>query len=217
MYKAIIFDMDGVLIDSQPFHFEVDRLTLQKCGFPATLESVKPYAGMATDDRFKKYKKDYNIEKSVQEIIDTCENVRNDLLKTAKFEAIDGVIELLQSLKNKGIKTAVASSSSYDFIFWVLDTTGIRNYFDIVMSGEQMRHSKPAPDIFLATADKLNVSPDECIVIEDSANGVMAAFNAKMKCVGYINPNSGEQDISRADIKIDNFFDIVNSDDWLKK
>ncbi|MDR2904294.1 MAG: HAD family hydrolase [Clostridiales bacterium] len=215
MKKAVIFDMDGVLVDSQPFHFEVDRITLCECGFPATPDEVKPYAGMATVDRFTKYKKDYAIPKDVSDIINICEKVRTGLLKTAQFEPIDGIPALLRSLKERKIKTAVASSSSDALIGLILDALGIRAYFDVLLSGENMPHSKPAPDIFLAAAEKLGCSPDESIVIEDSTNGVAAAKNANMRCVGFYNPNSGNQDISKADMIIDRFQTLLDDDAWL--
>ncbi len=138
--KAVIFDMDGVLIDSEPLH---------------------------------------------------------------------GITELLQCLEENNIKMAVASSSSMVFIETVLKKLSIERYFEFYISGENIIKSKPEPDIFLKAAQMLRTEPAQCIVIEDSKNGVIAAKRAGMKCIGYINTNSGNQDLSPATKIIDNFHSLT--------
>ena len=215
MKKAVIFDMDGVLIDSQPFHFQADIETLKRCGYPAALADVVGYAGMASVDRWAKYKKDYQLADTVEQMIARNDAVKEELLETTRFEAIAGIPELLALLRDKGIRTAVASSSSVALIDHVLAEIGLAHCFDVTFSGEQMKNSKPAPDVFLATAEALGVTPDECVVIEDSHNGVQAAYHAGMRCVAYRNPSSGDQDLSLADWKIDHFFMLIHNNGWL--
>ena len=94
---------------------------------------------------------------------------------------------------------AIASSSPRLFIEAVVEKIGIQQYFTIIVSGEEVERSKPEPDIFLKAARLLNVNPFECLVVEDSKSGTIAAKKAGMKCIGYLNLNSGEQDLSQAD------------------
>ena len=216
MKKAIIFDMDGVLIDSQPLHFEVDKLVLHQVDYPAQGKDVEKYAGMSNADRWAKYKKDYELQATIEELTAAHVAALKDLFGNREdLKPIDGILPLLQMLKERGLSMSVASSSSYDFVYMVLDKLNIADYFDLVVSGEDMPKSKPEPDIFLATAQKHGCSVEECIVIEDSKNGVLAAKAAHMKCIGYINPTSGEQDISMADLIIDDFACLLEDVHWL--
>jgi HAD superfamily hydrolase (TIGR01509 family) len=116
-----------------------------------------------------------------------------------------GVIKLLQRLKKRGIKLAIGSSSHKRLITHVLERLNIKTLFDSIVSAEDITNSKPNPEIFLKSAEKLAVSPAECCVVEDAALGIEAAKRAGMKCIGYRNPNSGDQDLSKADISIDDF------------
>ena len=216
MKKAIIFDMDGVLIDSQPLHFEVDMLVLKQFGYPAKLKEVEKYAGMSNADRWAKYKKDYMLQATETELINAHVLALKNLFGSKEdLKPIHGIVPLLNMLKESELKMSVASSSSYDFVHMVLDKLQIAEYFDIVVSGEDMQKSKPAPDIFLATVEKHGCSVEECVVIEDSQNGVLAAKTANIKCVGYINKTSGEQDITKADLIIDDFHLLLQNTAWL--
>lgn len=215
MYQAVIFDMDGVLVDSQPFHFIVDQAVLRENGVSVPLYVVHSYAGMSNPNRFAKYKKDFGITASVEEITKTHFDIISNQLSESNLTVTRGIPELLSMLKENGYKISVASSSSYDFIYKMLDKLDIRHYFDFVISGEDMPNSKPAPDIFLHAAKLHGCDPSECIVIEDSSLGVSAAVAAGIKCIGYKNESSGEQDLSKADMIINDFCELTKNLDWL--
>lgn len=208
MITSVLFDMDGVLIDSQPMHYEADVRTLQHFGITVTCRDVEKYAGTTNIDRYTRFKNDYHLSEPVDVMVNYREKCIMDLIHTNDIAPISGIVQLLQSIRSCNLKTAVASSSSYNLIFAVLDKLKIKPYFDKVISGEDMPNGKPAPDIFLAAAKALHSSPDQCVVIEDSQNGVLAAYNAHMKVIGYINPSSGNQDLSLATKIINNFCDI---------
>ena len=106
------------------------------------------------------------------------------------------------------IPIAIASSSPREFIEAVVKKIGIDQYFKILVSGEEIERSKPEPDIFLKAATLLNVSPTECLVVEDSKSGTIAAKKAGMKCIGYQNVNSGNQDLSNADFIVNDIKEI---------
>ena len=205
MITSVLFDMDGVLLDSQPMHYDADIVTLEHYGVKISASDVEKYAGTTNRDRYIKYKDEYCIDATVEEMVKFREHCIMRFVQEYSLEPIGGVVELLKSVKSSGLKTAVASSSSYDYIYAVLDRFNIRSYFDAVVSGEDMENGKPAPDIFLETARVIDSRSEECVVVEDSYNGVLAAVRAGMKVVGYVNLSSGSQDLSIATVIIDNF------------
>ena len=205
---SVLFDMDGVLIDSQPMHYEADIRTLARFGVRVTVKDVEKYAGTTNVDRYTRFKRDYQIGEEVARMVAFREKVILDLVRSENVGPINGIPELLKDIRDKNLKTAVASSSSYELIAVVLDKLGLKLYFDQVVSGEDMKNGKPAPDIFLKTAEVLGSAPSQCVVVEDSGNGVKAGIAAGMKVVGYINPSSGTQDLSGTSLVIQSFREI---------
>ncbi|MDR1558343.1 MAG: HAD family hydrolase [Clostridiales bacterium] len=212
---TVIFDMDGVLIDSQPLHFEIDLEVLRTAGASPTRADVERRAGMANRDRWPEYKREFGLSLSVDKLIDLHVGILMKLFRESSLCPINGIPELLKLLKVTGIKTAVASSSSMALINLVMEKLRVTSYFDDLVTGEDVKNGKPAPDVFIKAAACLNVKPAQCVVIEDSANGVLAAKRAGMRCVAYANPTSGEQDLSPADMIIDSFGQINRSLEWL--
>ena len=215
MITSVIFDMDGVLIDSQPIHFKSDILTIKNYGVVVTQKDLEKFAGTTNKTRFQLYKDEFNIHANIDEMIILRDKITMELFKQYPLVAIDGIKNLLIDLKGKGIKTAVASSSGYELIYTVLDKIGISQYYDKILSGEDVKNGKPEPDVFLGAAKLLDSLPKECVVIEDSTNGVIAGVSAGMKVIGYKNITSGNQDLSKANVIINNFNDI-NADFILK-
>ena len=206
--KAVIFDMDGVIIDSEPIHFEVDMQTMKDFGCSISKEELNKYVGTTNEYMYTDIKNKYKINKSIEEII----SYRSEMAKKKVIESdlmpIDGIKELLVDLKDKNIPAAIASSSPRDFIEVVVSKFGLGDYFSCIVSGEEVENGKPAPDIYVETSKKLGVSPKECTVIEDSKNGVLAAKEAGMKCIGFKNVNSGDQDLSKADCIVNSIVEI---------
>ena len=206
--KAVIFDMDGVIIDSEPIHFETDMETMKYLGCNISKEELEKYVGTTNEYMIADIKKNYNIRKSVEEIINyKVEMVKNKIVQS-DLEPIEGIRELLIDLKDKNIPAAIASSSPKDFINIVVSKFKLQDYFKYIVSGEEVESGKPAPDVYIETAKKLGISPKECTVIEDSKNGVLAAKAAGMKCIGFQNINSGNQDLSKADIIVNSIGEI---------
>ncbi|MFE5317438.1 HAD family hydrolase [Paenibacillus sp. NPDC056579] len=199
MLEAVIFDMDGVLIDSEPLHFLVEQQAFAKLGLPATKEELDLYVGMTNPDMWAKVKERHGVELPLSELIEWQVEMKLSALKKSEEQAIDGVTGLLEQLKAGRIAVGLASSSPKVFIMAVLEKLGISEYFDCVVSGEEVPKGKPEPDVFLKAAELLNKPPHSCVVIEDSRNGTRAAKSAGMKCIGFQNVNSGEQDLSAAD------------------
>lgn len=203
MTKAVIFDMDGVIIDSEPVHFESDRLTMRDYGIEIQDSVLIRYVGISNPEMWAELRFEYKLTPSVDEIIKKQMSYKELLFNSGKLIPINGIKELLQTLKRNNIKIGLASSSPRSFIELILDNLCIKDYFNAVVSGEEVLKSKPEPDIFLKTAALLKTAPCDCIVIEDSVHGIKAAKTAGMKSIGYRNPNSGNQDLSLSDYTID--------------
>lgn len=201
--QAAIFDMDGVLIDSEPLHFMSDITLLKKLNIETNKEYHNKYVGFSAPDKWKDIIAEFNIQNSLQEVLNMSVSTKLELLSQSDYGPIEGIPELLEELNANKIPVAVASSSSGQFIQEVLKKIKLEKYITKWVSGETVERSKPEPDIFLKTAEVLRVNPKGCVVIEDSKNGVIAAKRAGMKCIGFVNVNSGKQDLSKADIVVD--------------
>lgn len=209
MVKAVIFDMDGIIIDSEPLHLSIEEDIFKKLGISIAYEEHNTFIGTTSHYMWDKIKTNHNLTESLEELVELDRNTYLDFLNDAlDLQPINGVKELIIDLHKNNIKLAVASSSPLNVIEKVLSLFEIRNYFDYIVTGDYVSKSKPEPDIFLYAGEKLDVDSKECVVIEDSHNGVLAAKKANMKCIGYKNINSGNQDLSKADIIIDDFNDI---------
>ncbi|MDR1688043.1 MAG: HAD family phosphatase [Clostridiales bacterium] len=208
MINAAIFDLDGVLIDSQPVHFRTDMAVLAKYSRPVSPEVLDKYAGTPNHNRWEMLRRDFEIEASTDELIKAHNKILHEILDTEGLIPVKGAKQLLEALKENGYKTAVASSSSRDFVVKALKMVGFLNYFDELVCGPEVLNGKPAPDIFLRAARALDASLRECVIFEDSENGVKAANAAGILCIGYQNPTSGKQDLSLADVIIDSFYDL---------
>jgi len=201
--KAVIFDMDGVLIDSEPLHLESDLLLLGKYKVDVPEHYLEKYVGTTGSSMWEEIRNEFGIETELQEILNAALSLKLKLLKKGSHAAIDGIPELLKDLHAKKILVGVASSSPSMFIKEVLKRIGVERYVDTWISGENVDKGKPEPDIFLRMAELFGVEPSQCVVVEDSRNGVLAARRAGMKCIGFRNPNSGNQDIAKADLVIE--------------
>ena len=206
--KAVIFDMDGVIIDSEPIHLKVDIETMKALGCNISIEELEKYVGATNEYMFEDIKKNYNISKSIDEIINYKVEITKQKIIQSDLEPIEGIRELLSELKNKNIPTAIASSSPRSFIDVVVSKFKLQDYFRFIVSGEEVANGKPEPDVYIETAKKLGMLPRDCTVIEDSKNGVLAAKAAGMKCIGFQNANSGNQDLSKADTIVKSIVEI---------
>ncbi|MNI45799.1 2-deoxyglucose-6-phosphate phosphatase [compost metagenome] len=214
MRKAFIFDMDGVIIDSEPLHYEVDIETMNYFGHVIESEQLDKYVGMTNPEMWKFIREEFQVVQSVEEIIEYQLARKISSLSSLVIEPIEGIRELIQNIKNRDWLVGIASSSPRVFIEAVVSKFGIAEYFDCIVSGEEVPKGKPAPDVYLEAAKQLGVEPKECLVLEDSRNGVIAAKAAGMGCIGYVNLNSGNQDLSQADEVVKKISDI-KLEDWI--
>ena len=200
MIKCVIFDMDGVLIDTEPLHYKVWQEVFVERDLIIDYENYKDCIGSTRKFLYelilKNYGRDFRDDPTLPK---RFIEIKDRFLEEHGIPQIEGVVETVKALYEKGYKLAVASSSPLRYIHFAMEKLGIDSCFDLLFSGEQVKNPKPAPDTFLAVSEKLGITPEECVVIEDSENGSKAARAAGMYCFGFANPNSGNQDLSAAD------------------
>ena len=209
MFKAVIFDMDGVIIDSEPIHFRVVKGFTNDIRFDITFRDWQELIGNKQKIIWTRLKEKHRLSQEVDDLVN--EHRRRYMLEIETLtneKPIEGVDILIKDLYTKCIKVALASSSPRNHIEAIIKKFNLTDYFQVMVCGEDVKEGKPSPDIFLHTAKIINTLPDECIVIEDSYNGVLAAKAANMKCIGFRNPNSGNQDLSKADKIVTSLKDI---------
>ncbi len=207
--KGIIFDMDGVIIDSEPLHAKAHIEALRELGIELDPNYVyEHFIGCTPKAVMNDLKEKYHLNLSIKEMEALNKRYLRKIYKEEGYPPIPHTKELLESIKEAGLLTALASSSPPSRVHQVLKSLGLASYFDVVLGGTDAARSKPAPDIFLEAAKKLSLSPNECVVIEDSHNGVLAGVAAGMTVIGFLNPHSGNQDLRKADVLIDSFSNI---------
>lgn len=214
--QAVIFDMDGVLIDSEPIYFEIERSSFDHFGAAVTQEEHHSSVGVTLESMWQQVIDKYQVKVPLEEILAYHQqHVMERMLTHPELTAMPGVERWVKWLHEQCIPIAVASSSPRALIDLIMEKTGLGSYFEVRLTGEEVEHGKPSPDIFLAAAERIGVSPANCLVIEDSRNGVQAAKSAGMRCIGYHNPGSGNQDLSKADVQISSYDELWGLKDSL--
>jgi beta-phosphoglucomutase family hydrolase len=204
LIKAVIFDLDGVIAETEHIHIQAEKETMLKHGIKISEDELHQYTGTTAKQMFTDLIRKYELAVTFEGIFNEKEEIMFKLLEK-EVQPTKGVLELICKLKEMGIKLGIGSSSHKRLIEFVLKKLNIASLFDAVVGAEDIVNSKPNPEIFLTCAKRLHISPDACLVVEDSKLGVEAAKSAGMKCLGYRNPNSGNQDLSKADFATSDF------------
>jgi beta-phosphoglucomutase len=191
---AVIFDMDGTMVNNTPYHYRTWKVMFEKYGL-GELTSNRYYAefsGVPIIDTIQRLFSDVSDSGKLQQLVKEKETIYQELY-TPHAKPVDGLVELLTELKLAGIKLAIASSASIHDIDFVLKHIDVRNYFDVIIDGSQVSQGKPSPQIFLKAAEHLQTLPENCIVFEDSVAGIKAGNAARMKVIGVATGNTAEK------------------------
>ncbi len=209
--KSVIFDMDGVLVNTEPVHRKMYQRLLRDCGKELEDAVYAPCIGSTAARLQELVMEAYGIDILTQDNQRKLAQYEAEILEAEGYGEIPGMSVFIKKLKESGFTLAVASSSPYQSIVRTINDIGMSPYFDYFISGADVPCPKPAPDVFLKAMEKLGAGPKECVIVEDSANGVLAAKAAGAACIGFYNPDSGNQDLSRADIIVEGFEEL---DPW---
>ncbi len=207
--KAVIFDMDGVLIDTEPLNDRYYQQVFKDLGINATMDELSSLRGANRISFWSYFVDKYHVKDPPEEY---KQQLRVDFIKSLKslnVQPVAGVKELIRLLNNKKIPIAVASSASKIRVIEQLKLIGLFTYFKVIISGHDAANGKPHPELFLTAAKKLNVDPMDCIVIEDSTNGVKAGKAAGMTVIGFAGLPHNKQDLSEADKIIYSFNELT--------
>lgn len=184
MKKGVIFDLDGTLINSIPAHFHVHQKVCKRFGITLTEEFFELYCnGQKESDFYKVILKKHEGNLNRYHIILRAAHMQHLKVHFERMKVFSGVKSTLKRLKKAGMSIAVASSSPKLYILYLLRHNNIRFYFDTIVSANDVKKTKPAPDIFLKARKKLGLKKAECVVVEDAIAGVKAAKNAKIDCI----------------------------------
>jgi HAD superfamily hydrolase (TIGR01509 family) len=199
MIKAVIFDLDGLLIDSEPFWHKSDALFLKKRGYIYTLELRKKVAGRGLRDVTELFKKEFGL---LSGKIDDLTKERRRLfygMFFKKAKLMEGASGFVKRLKSKKLPMAIATGGhSRKRIKEILKLFNLSNYFSVTVSSDQVKKGKPYPDVYLFTAKLLSLRPNECSVIEDTVNGVLAGKAAGMKVFGVNKEEKVKKELIKA-------------------
>ncbi|RKD22378.1 haloacid dehalogenase superfamily, subfamily IA, variant 3 with third motif having DD or ED/haloacid dehalogenase superfamily, subfamily IA, variant 1 with third motif having Dx(3-4)D or Dx(3-4)E [Caminicella sporogenes DSM 14501] len=209
--KAVIFDLDGTIIDSMWIWEKLDREFLQKRGIDVPNDLNKDIEGMSFTETVVYFKNRFKLNEDVEDIKSEFIKMAYDYYKN-KIELKEGVREFIEFLKSKNIKLGIGTSNLKELVVEVLKRHDIIDYFDTIRTSCEVKRGKPFPDIFLKVAQDLKVEPKDCLVFEDTYAGVLAAKRAGMKVIAVSDelslPNK-EEICQIADKYVENYLDIA--------
>ncbi len=206
MLKAVIFDMDGVIIDSEPLHYRAYHAMFDEVGINVSPELYDSLTGKSTINVCTQLKDRFGLGHTPEEMAAIKRRHFDIIFETDKtFDLIKGVRALIQNYVDSGLTLVLASSATMRTIDRIFTRFELDPYFKAKLSGAELKASKPHPEIFIKAAAAAGFNTNECLVIEDATNGIEAAKAAGIFCVGFDSEHSKNQDYSKADLVINDF------------
>lgn len=211
--RAVIFDMDGVILDSEPVQLEAVNQILARYGIHWTQETFRHHIGLRSTDFFKNLKKLYPLREPIDELAashkETYCKLIQEKIDQHKIQENKDLTPLLKQLKGAGFRIGLATSSSRREVEIITQGLNIEKFFETFTCGEDVVEGKPAPEIFLKTAKALGVEPGQCVVIEDSPIGLRAAIGAGMRCIAIPTLSTRDADFSQAHLTLNSLQEVT--------
>jgi HAD superfamily hydrolase (TIGR01509 family) len=210
MLKAILFDMDGVIVDTEPLHHKAYFGMFDTLNIEVSEAHYQTFTGQSTINVCRSLCHHFKLSNNPEDLVQVKRNIFKDLFKNdPNLQLLDGVLNLIKEYHENGLTLVLASSASMGTINSVFTRFDLDKYFIAKLSGADLKESKPHPEIFLKAAEISGYDKKHCLVIEDSTNGIKAANAADIFCVGYKSIHSKNQDYSKANLVINNFEEIT--------
>lgn len=210
MLKAVLFDMDGVIVDTEPLHHKAYFGMFETLNIEVTESHYQSFTGQSTINVCKSVCNHFKLTNNPEDLVQVKRDIFKDLFKNdPNLQLLDGVLNLIKEYHENGLTLVLASSASMGTINSVFTRFDLDKYFVAKLSGADLKVSKPHPEIFLNAAKISGYDKKHCLVIEDSTNGIKAANAAEIFCVGYNSIHSKNQDYSKANIVINHFNEIT--------
>ena len=207
--KAVLFDMDGVIVDTEPLHRKAYFAMFDDVNIPVTEELYNSFTGQSTINICRELVRLFNLSETPESLMKLKRKHFKYLFENdTSLGLLDGVLDLIKDYHTNGLKLVLASSASMVNINRIFDRFDLNQYFVSKLSGADLQQSKPHPEIFIKAAEVAGFPKQHCMVIEDSTNGMKAAKSAGIYCVGYRSNHSKNQDYSYADKVIESFGEI---------
>lgn len=201
--------MDGVIVDTEPVHHYAYHQHFKQLNIEVTADMYASFTGNSTKNIFEKLKQQFDLKEDVQTLVETKRQLFNDAFDSKEdLFLLDGVEALIKDLHANGMQLVLGSSSAKVTINRIFNRFNLHQYFTHIVSGEDFPKSKPHPAIFEHAALLAQTPVENCIVIEDSTNGILAAKAAGIYCIGYDSFHSKMQDYSKADQVIRHFNEL---------
>jgi len=203
--QAVIFDFDGVVVDSEPLYVAAEARLFAQCGVTVPEEDWKYFKGTTEADFYKIIRTRYGIQAGTTELIeDGRRYIKEEFRKGLDY--LPGFADFRQKIEGR-YRTALVTSTSADFLDWVFKNTAVRNRFDLTITADNVRQAKPHPEPYLMAMMQLGVGPDETVIIEDSINGIKAAVAAGAVTIGLLS-SSKAADLPKADYYVSDYTEI---------
>lgn len=210
MLKAVIFDMDGVIVDSEPIHYKAYQKMFSDFKLEVSDSLYESFTGQATLTICKRLCGEFSLNIEAEMLVERKRNHFNLLFEEdKKFQLIEGVFDLIKEYHRAGLTLVLASSASMQNINRIFKRFDLDPYFKAKLSGADLKASKPHPEIFIKATKATAFEKENCFVIEDSTNGIRAAKSAGLFCVGFDSPHSKNQDYTQANLTVNSFKEIA--------
>lgn len=207
--KAVLFDMDGVIVDTEPLHKKAYFKTFEDLNIEVSDALYSSFTGNSTKKVCELLIQKFSLSQSVEEISEIKRKYFKYLFDhDSDFQLLPGVYSLFENYRAHGITMVLASSATMNTINWVFERFNIGHFFKAKVSGAELKESKPHPEVFNLAAELSGASKSECMVIEDSTNGILAAHRANIFCAAYRSENSKNQNYDLANIVVSTFDDL---------